>query len=89
MCFGVSLIKLFLNSCSLKNLINIQTQRLAAEYNLVCKYLWSYDNDAICMKKFYEAFKQIKLQDKYFLKDFLLCYLFKLFVNKHWLTWSL
>ena len=77
MCFGVSSIKLFLNSCSLKNLINIQTQRLAAEY----------DSDAICMKKFYEVFKQIKVQDKYFLKDFLLCYLFKIFVNKHWLTW--
>ena len=70
MCFGVSLIKLFLNSCSLKNLINIQAQRLAAEYNLVCKYLWSYDNDAICMKKFYEAFKQIKLQDEIFFERF-------------------
>ena len=77
MCFGVSSIKLFLNSCSLKNLINIQTQRLAAEY----------DSDAICMKKFYEVFKQIKVQDKYFLKDFLLCYLFIIFVKKHWLTW--
>ena len=55
---------------------------MAAEYKLVCNYLWSYANDATCMKKICEVFKQIKVQDKYFLKEFLLCYLFKIFVNK-------
>ena len=38
----------------------------------------------LMMKKFYKAFKQIKVQNKYFLEDFLLRYLFKIFVNKHW-----
>ena len=51
---GVSSIKLFLNSCSLKNLSNMKNKGWQQSiYKLVCKYLWSYVNDAICMKKFY------------------------------------
>ena len=60
---------------------------MAAECKFICKYLWSYANDAIRMKKFYQAFQQIKVANKYFMKDFLLCYLFKIFANKHSLTW--
>ena len=47
MCFGVSSIKLFLNSCSLKNLSNIKNKGWQQ------RDLWSYANDAIRMKRFY------------------------------------
>ena len=46
-----------------------------------------YANHANCMKKFYYAFKQIKVPKKYILEDFLPCYLFKVLANKHGLTW--
>ena len=66
MCFSVSSIKLLL----FKKIEWYQKQRLAAKYKLVGKYPGSYANDTICMKKFYWAFKQIKVQDKYFWKIF-------------------
>ena len=32
------------------------SKQFTADYKLVCKFLWSYANDAISMKTFYQAF---------------------------------
>ena len=53
MCFVEVDQVVFQNSWSKKKIDGFQKQRFAAEYKLVCKFLWSCANDAIYMKKFY------------------------------------
>ena len=76
----------FKNSCPGKSLSDIKNKDWPQSINW---YVNSYGFMLIMLfvKKFYLAFKQIKVQSKYIVKDFLLCYLFKVLVYKHWLTW--
>ena len=41
-------------------------------YKLVCKYLWSYVNDAICMKTFTKSLSKLKSRQVFFGRVFTL-----------------
>ena len=73
MCFGVISIKQFLNSCSLKNLSHMKNKGWQKSiYKLVCKYLWSYVNDAIRMKSFTKSLSKLKSRKVFFGRFFTL-----------------
>ena len=77
---------IFKNSCSGKSLSDIKEKDWQQN---ITWYVNSHGFMLIMLfvKKLYLGFKQMKVQNKYILKDFLLCYLFKVLANKHWLTW--
>ena len=52
MCFAISSIKLFLLIVALEKISVTSKIRLAAEYALVYRFLWSYATDAVCMENF-------------------------------------
>ena len=76
----------FKNSCSGKNLSDSKT-KFGPRVQIGVQIPMLYANHANCMKKFYYAFKQVKVPKKYILEDFLPCCLFKVLANKHGLTW--